>query len=190
MDNQQERLSEIEIAWLAGIVDGEGCINIYIQKKVNRCGNKKFQIVPRITIVNTDEKIIEKCYYLLHEKFGPYIQRQKRKGIMRKDSLVINIHGWKRCKKVCDLLHEFLVGDKKESSKILSEWAEHRINCYNNGYSRKEDSSYTVEDAEYYFKLKSISGRILNDYTLKAICEATGLDKIPSLRYSLAINES
>lgn len=187
MGNQPERL--LEIAWLAGIMNGEGCINVYVQTKRQRAGNYKGQFIPRVTIVNTDKEIIEKCYEIFRKNdVGAYIQRQTRKLKMRKDILVLNITGWKRVLHYCELLLPFLVGEKEKAAKIMVNWAKHRIEIYYNG-SRKE-SSYTYEDAIYYFDLKAISGRILNDHTLKAVCKITGIEKIPQLRYGLTANES
>lgn len=54
----------MNLAYLAGLIDGEGCIGF---TRI-RC-----QLVPRVTITNTNEKII----YDLKDNFGGHILRRK-----------------------------------------------------------------------------------------------------------------
>ena len=54
MDNQQERLSVSELAWLAGIIDGEGAIVI-------GCNSTHRSIYPRIQVASLSKTMIEEC---------------------------------------------------------------------------------------------------------------------------------
>ena len=53
--------TETELAYLAGIVDGEGCISISTSRKHEGC---------RLEVVNTDPRLIE----WIHERFGGTIR--------------------------------------------------------------------------------------------------------------------
>lgn len=50
-----------ELAWLAGIIDGEGCIGF--TSTITKKGKKAFQ--PAIRIGNTDESLIQKASYII-----------------------------------------------------------------------------------------------------------------------------
>lgn len=78
MDNQQ--VTEVELAWLAGIIDGEGCVGMYNQNK-----RKGYHTVsPAIEIVNTDTELIEKVLdILIRLDCKPYI-RGKNHNVKRK----------------------------------------------------------------------------------------------------------
>jgi len=57
MDNQQESsITQKDFGWLGGIIDGEGTITLVLKERKN----KTPIITPKLTIVNTDEKIINK----------------------------------------------------------------------------------------------------------------------------------
>jgi hypothetical protein len=48
---------EVQLAWLAGILDGEGCLELTMKK----AGNGKRYLSPKIRIYNTDIRMIEKA---------------------------------------------------------------------------------------------------------------------------------
>lgn len=63
--------SEIQLAYLAGIIDGEGSLYIQAQKRSDR---KKIAYFPRFQVPNTNEKLID----WLHTTFGGYRYRKER----------------------------------------------------------------------------------------------------------------
>ena len=71
--------------WLAGFIDGEGCIELYYSKEKRR--NKIYPtIYPRIIIANTNKKVIDYIYILFTKNCGYYIQKQNK--------------NWKPCYKI------------------------------------------------------------------------------------------
>lgn len=62
MGNQQER----SLAWLAGIVDGEGSISF----QVYTLPDGRVRITPFITVVNSDQGILKESYRILLEIAG------------------------------------------------------------------------------------------------------------------------
>src|SRR3990167_8672784 len=58
-DNQQAKATEIEKAWLAGIIDGEGSVRIDYPR-IQKAGQRNGSAQPGIVITNTDWAIIEK----------------------------------------------------------------------------------------------------------------------------------
>jgi len=76
--------SPVELAYLAGIIDGEGCITI--EKNGNRRKNGLGGHSPSIVITNTNASLIEHCVKII-EKAGciPYVKIQIRNN------------GWKNC---------------------------------------------------------------------------------------------
>lgn len=66
-------VSKVELAYIAGIIDGEGCI--HINKRKQKLGrNDDFAI--EITIVNTSKKLME----WLWDKLGGYLNFRKSKN--------------------------------------------------------------------------------------------------------------
>jgi hypothetical protein len=108
--------TEVEKAYLAGIIDGEGCIyigNFSANKKTNQC---YFHTL--ITVTSTDESLIT----WLKEKFGGFI-RQYTKNQMAKNCKKIpytwNLTG-KAIDHVCDSVFDYIV-IKKEQIKIMKQ---------------------------------------------------------------------
>ena len=73
MANQQERLAD-DLHWLGGIIDGEGCIALV--KTRTSGGRTGFQ--PRLTIGNTDVRILERIVNILGQ--GRINKRKERLG--------------------------------------------------------------------------------------------------------------
>ena len=63
-------LSEIELAWMAGFVDGEGCIMLGYSHN-EKTGNYNFR--RRVNIVNTNRDILK----IFQDNFGGSIREQK-----------------------------------------------------------------------------------------------------------------
>jgi hypothetical protein len=70
-------MTNIEIGWLAGILEGEGCFSAY--KILRRWETKKHgtrerrHVVPRITLRSTDHDVVETAARLMGSKVvGPF----------------------------------------------------------------------------------------------------------------------
>lgn len=52
------QVKETQLAWLAGIIDGEGCIGAFRKTRKHRSGNTTMLPVPYVTIVNSSHSLM------------------------------------------------------------------------------------------------------------------------------------
>lgn len=124
MDNQQENLRRERLAWLGGILDGEGTLTIIEKRRKTKIGSI-YQ--PTISMVNTDEKIIERCVEIFKENGIPHWVHFYDKTKKWKRRWRIEVGGLKRVARTLPIITEFLVG-KREQADILKEFCELRLN--------------------------------------------------------------
>ena len=122
MGNQQA--TREEIAWLAGLWDGEGSIGVRTNIKIH-------QVSPRIAVYNSNTIIINKAIEIL-EKMGlkPYVSI-KNDGVGRfpgskKDVYQVQIGTYKGAKPFLDQMIPFLVG-KKSNAQLLLRFVDSRL---------------------------------------------------------------
>ena len=117
-------------AYLAGVIDSDGSI-LLLKHKDLKC-KRGFTWYPRITITNTDKKILE----FIKKEIGGYVSKGRiNKGSFKSKKL---IYQWNAnsnlIRKISDILLEFLI-TKKEQGKLLKEALEiiknHRLSNYN-----------------------------------------------------------
>ncbi len=113
-------MTEIELAYIAGIVDGEGCIGIY--HRLDTKGNRSYQLC--VQVGNTDKALIE----WLHKSFGAYMYEHKHyscEKIKRKlPSFVWTIVG-NQALSFLEIVHPYL-RIKKEQAEIAIGFQKHR----------------------------------------------------------------
>jgi len=136
-DNQQQRL-KARLGWMAGIIDGEGMITVV---KAHR--GHSFQ--PRISVSNTDLKIIEEAASISHDYKLPYyirsISYKTNNEIRIKYELVFG--GMKRCIKVLPIFIPYLIG-KKDIACRLFEWCQYRLSVGRKPYDEKDDAILNI----------------------------------------------
>lgn len=128
MGNQQ--VTQYEIGWLAGFVDGEGYIGIS-QYKTRR---RKTSYSCAIQVSNTDEKMILKAQQIV-QKIGvnPYIrthgygERNKKKS---KIVYVLVVHRMGKIIPILEAINPYLTGLKKERADLVLEYCKSRMNSY------------------------------------------------------------
>src|SRR4051812_43729904 len=77
----------LDIAYVAGIIDGEGCISLH---KVKSDDNHLYdRLYPRLTVGMTNDDVI----FTLHKNFGGSIYKITRKNKKHKDYFVWKIMG-------------------------------------------------------------------------------------------------
>jgi hypothetical protein len=165
--NQQERLESIlDLAWLGGIIDGEGTFTLRIHgRKKNR-----LLISAVFTITNTDFVITDNIERILRENNIPFWVSERKtqdKNPNWKPAKEIVNMGIRRLLKFIPVILPYLVG-KKEEAEIVYEFCDRRVKMLGNR------SYYTKEDLELVTRVKALHGhsqgendfRILNDYAL------------------------
>jgi len=140
-DYQQGRFNEL--SWLGGIVDGEG--SVLLSKDIHR----KFKCVhPRMTITNTEPKMINKIIEILKKYYIPHHIRMrspkkgqsiKRLGKPYLPLTEIRIEGFRRLKKFLPLIKSYLIS-KREKADLLEEFIDSRLSKLGNPipYNEKE----------------------------------------------------
>lgn len=158
--NQQERPSEMELGWLAGIIDGEGSLILC-------CNTTGRSIYPELRITSTTKVIIEKCEDIIKKfgvkyRVGYYKPPQKSERV---PSHYISILTAKRMKTVTETILPYLVG-KIPQATIILEFCNSRIFLpYGYPYTERELQLY-YEIKKYQIKKgKPSKNGIPNDYT-------------------------
>lgn len=169
MDNQQERF-DLELAWLAGIIEGEGWVSLGLVKSRKKNGDSLPAYVPNIGLVNTDLSIVEKAEEIF-KKIGIKYRSQLRKAYIgsdnrpRKEKKEISIATHETFKKLAKAIYPYMVGEKKQRVEKVLQFIELRASKPRSGIN----SRYTEEEHAIYLSLYSYRGKsrskIPNDYT-------------------------
>jgi len=115
---------EADIAWLAGIIDGEGNLHACVQEKKSGDGRLKF-LCPKVRITNTDVRMIKKVseiyvkenltfFYALNR-----VSRYKNKKDTWRDQLEITIGSQNGVAKLLKLVIPYLVNKQTYASIFL-----------------------------------------------------------------------
>lgn len=162
MDNQQPS-SFFDKGWLAGIIDGEGCLQLAKQKYKDR-----FHYRPQISISNCNPLIIEKIREIcIKNGLSFYAITRLPKGKMRITNYVVQIFGLKRCLKWIEFIDGSLVGKQKQLD-IMKKFVSYRLSI--EPVFKKGFRSFGDKDEEYKLEMNKANALYrterLNDYTL------------------------
>ena len=118
--------SNVRLAWLAGIIDGEGTVRMY------RCHDKRnghSYIKADVRITNTNAAIIVESVATLRAITGcdddvsvyPSVTPKNKK-----DCFHVQIRRREAIAKILEAIIPYLIG-KKEQARIVLEWVTHRL---------------------------------------------------------------
>lgn len=128
MDNQQA--TQIEIGWLAGIIDGEG----YLGFQVYKTRNRHQSISTELSVTNTDEQIIIKAQkIMLKIGVNPYINMSSYKmknNPTHKNTWKIVVHRLSTVLKVLEVVNPYLTGAKQDRAILVLEYCKSRLVNY------------------------------------------------------------
>ena len=106
---------DTDLAWLAGLFDGEGCFGLH-HKHNNR---RKASIGPEITLCNTDGRLLQRSHFIMKQHgLGHYIHCYQGRN-NQNPHWVIKIYGMKRCKVLLETLLPYLVGKADQALTML-----------------------------------------------------------------------
>lgn len=152
---------EIDLAYLAGLMDGEGYIGMSYNTR--RTGT---QYTPRVTITDTNEKIVAEVRRILtNESIAFYVSEWKSNKAHKK-RFTIEAVGFRRSLKWLFVIEPHLIA-KQEQARLLLAWMWSRL-THGKGYNRVP---YTVDENNIYYALKELNAKgsvTLNEYTPKA----------------------
>jgi hypothetical protein len=137
MDNPQQTLTDAEKGWLAGILDGEGSILLFLGVKK---GGKLNNVSPQVTVGNTEKEMIEQYASLLKKiPAGVHVSSRVPKcgGIKStmtpkraekyKRLYVASSVGFSRVKSVLKVVTPYLVTSKKKKAELILEYINYRF---------------------------------------------------------------
>lgn len=173
MGNQQERF-EIELSWLAGIIEGEGWISLVVYKNRQRYHQDKdnftLAFTPNIGMVNCDLVIVDKVksiFDMLEIKYRYQLKKAYigKDNISRKEKGEISVISQKNIRILANSIIPYMIGEKKNRLMKVLEFLDLRASKPRSG----PNSKYGKEEMDIYYSLYSYKGKsrskILNDYT-------------------------
>lgn len=169
MDNQQERF---DLAWLAGIIEGEGWISLSIVSSQQPDKKLYPAFVPTIGVTNTDLMMIKKIEEIFISLGLKYTRQVRDKyvgsdGVARKAKIELSVRAKKHIITLSNSILPYMNGEKKNRIHKLFEYYKIRESKPKSG----KDSKFGKQEYEIYKSLYSFQGKtrskILNDFTLK-----------------------
>lgn len=122
--------TEVELAWLAGLWDGEGSITIF--KHLEKNGTRK--LCPTILVVNTDIKIINEAKRILDSLGTSFHLFERKPGSSKhKPAFQLSTRNSQYIDKVLTAIQPYLVGKKEQAELVI-------------GYVRKRHYQRSIDD--------------------------------------------
>ena len=141
-----------EIAWLAGIWDGEGSITVHRNVKIS-------QYSPRISMVNTNPFILQRVCEILDKSGIHYCMRERGLGGFegsRRQCWIISIDTLAHCSRFINLCESYLVG-KIGQAKLQKRFIDSRLKRMS-GVKRNSDAPYNQEELDALADLINLNG--------------------------------
>ena len=103
----------VNLAWLAGIVNGEGCFSIFRRTNKSRNGNTIVTPTASVTITNSNLALIDECVRILKELGVKYILKNPRNSKTRILER-LDIRNYQSIHKLVSALMPYLIGKKNK----------------------------------------------------------------------------
>lgn len=142
MGNQQERRS-VQLAWLAGVIDGEGTVGVY-------GGGESCSVY--VSIANQDPNLVETAAHIIKALgVGVWVKRYER------PIWYVRVQGLKRLKTFLPMIIPYLTSRKQEAELLLA-FVEQRLSRFS--------KTWLADDYALAAKIRSMkTDRILREYT-------------------------
>ncbi len=155
-------ISELELGWLAGIMDGEGGARIY--RRAN--GRFWWNVQP---VTNTDPQIIERALACLDSLGLAYWQRRNtnhKKATHYSVCYEVRINKVKDAQRFLDLIIPHLTGSKKHHAELVAAFLRLPLRTKQFGHGRKKPEELAKPERDLYekqqFRPKPQAANILN----------------------------
>ena len=131
------------IAWLAGIMEGEGSFFIAHQQR-----SQTDQIRATITMSNTDPGLVNKALQVFEEIGTPlYLHEYKNKKGSTRPVFEMSTAQQSKVKTICEALIPYMFGEKKAKAEILLRFVNNRL--------AKGKGNYDSEDWQVFRESRS-----------------------------------
>ena len=183
-DNQQQTVSDVEIGWLGGFLEGEGSICLQIHRRSAKEGRKTgtIRVTPKVIFTNTDRGMIDACVSILTRLgVGKYVCHSKPNNTKlcpktSKEIHYVHISGMKRIKRLLDVLSPCLYGAKRSRCERLLLFVNRRLDqaeCFDVGMNYKYDAEDVRLILDFIKNSQSKQydhiSRMLNEHTRDAL---------------------
>lgn len=152
MGNPQ--VTDTQLAWLAGIIDGEGTITVgFLNTRETR------QYAPSVTVVNTNPVMIA-TILAIYDQLGVgshVMERDRTKSLGKRSIWNVTVQRMGGIEKLLTVLAPFMVA-KRAQAELLLRFVRSRIPKKNSGSNR--DRTYTQEELDMCLEIRN-----LNDFT-------------------------
>lgn len=164
MDNQPERVSDVDLSWLAGVWESEGWFSL---RKTQRKSNGRDLYAPICGVTNTDLNMIGEIHKILTQANIPHwISPGRIHGLGKRPTKDIIIQSFAKCKRFIDTLMPFL-RIKQDRAKLMVTFIESRL-------ASAGRALYNDKEKYCCSRLRTLNGRsdtILREHTLTSYDE-------------------
>ena len=134
-----------DLAWLAGIWEGEGSIMLYSRPRLK--GNE--QIVPSVSMGNTDIHIVNRARQIISNMGANFnFQEKHPKGGTRPFYVVVSAHAG-HIKTFLENVLPYMVGEKKAYGETLLAFVTRRVEKAKNQVGGLKHTPYDDEDRAF-----------------------------------------
>lgn len=144
--------NETNLAWLAGIMEGEGTFSIYHQKRSNTSTD---QLRACVSLTNTDASLINKAYEVF-KSLGVEMHIHEYKNKKGSTRPVYDMQTAKQTnvKAVCEGLLPYLFGEKKAKAEMLLRFVLKRLEKLGDNRDTRK-AQYDEEDWSQFHSFRS-----------------------------------
>lgn len=151
---------EMDLAYLAGLIDGEGYIGISSNAQKTRK-----QYTPRVTITNTNVALINEVRRILdNESIAYHVMDWDARLDSQKVRYTVEANGFRRALKLLFIIEPYLVAKRQQAQFVLA-WLWSRL-THGSGFTRVPYTDSETALVEAVKELNHKGREILREYTL------------------------
>ena len=176
MNRENQQVTSHQLAWLAGIWDGEGTFMVYDYQRKNE--SKKRTYTARVTLTNSSIEMINEISKIFdYYKIGGHIYQEKMRSNKHKACYHITVNKLDHVKKSTELMLPYLV-NKKAHAEVMLRFVKLRENYKRIVIRDKKtgkitggikEQGYNNEEISLYEQLKKLNAFGPNEGTSQTI---------------------
>jgi len=114
-------MEKTRLAWLAGIIDGEGCLTIFRRSYPDRKGGKRMLPTANVTITNTSVEMLDACREILDTLGVKYNLNDPHLGscYAKKPLKRISVRNYGSIQVLLKAILPYLIAKKFQAEKLL-----------------------------------------------------------------------